>query len=115
MKGRESRGEVTYDHARGSAEYHFKETFFLRRLRIVDDVVPLPATSTTRSARSSTTPIGSGRRRPIGRFVTHVVRRKLAPNEGPDDVQTRYRAELVPFKLDVGVDATTRNRSRTST
>ena len=34
MKGRESRADITYDHARGRVEYHFKgETFFLRRLR----------------------------------------------------------------------------------
>lgn len=111
VKGRESRGEVTYDHARGSAEYHFKgETFFLRRLRIVDDVVPLPAGLLVDDSISATLNYADRRwaPRPDGSLVTHVVRRRLAPNEGPDDVQTRYRAELVPFKLDVGVDATTK-------
>lgn len=111
VKGRESRGEVMYDHARGSAEYHFKgETFFLRRLRIVDDVVPIPAGLLVDDSISATLNYADRlwAPRPDGSFVTHVVRRKLAANEGPDDVQTRYRAELVPFKLDVGVDATTK-------
>src|SRR5262245_39620664 len=43
VKGRESRADVTYDYAARQAEYHFKgETFFLRRLRVVDDTVPMP-------------------------------------------------------------------------
>jgi len=43
VKGRESRADITYDHAARTAVYHFKgETFFLRRLRVVDDVVPMP-------------------------------------------------------------------------
>ena len=40
VKGRESRATVTYDYEARQVEYHFKgETFFLRRLRVVDDVV----------------------------------------------------------------------------
>src|SRR5215470_809437 len=43
VKGRESRAEVTYDYTARRIDYHFKgETFFLRRLRVVDDVVPMP-------------------------------------------------------------------------
>lgn len=111
VKGRESRSEITYDYARGSVEYHFKgETFFLRRLRVVDDVVPIPAGRLVDDSISATLnyadrlwPPGAD-----GSFVTHVVRRKVATNEGPDDVQTRYRAELVPFKLEIGVDTATR-------
>src|SRR6266545_1076778 len=39
VKGRESRSDIAYDHARRSIEYHFKgETFFFRRLRVADDV-----------------------------------------------------------------------------
>jgi hypothetical protein len=111
VNGRESRSEITYDHGRGRVEYHFKgETFFLRRLRVVDDVVPIPAglsvddsiTATLNYADQLWAP------QPDGSFVTHVVRRRMAANERPDDVQTHYRAELAPFKLDVGVDATTR-------
>src|SRR5213596_802870 len=43
VKGRESRSDITYDYARRSVAYHFKgETFFFRRLRVVDDVLPIP-------------------------------------------------------------------------
>jgi len=41
-------------------------------------------------------------------LLTHIVRRKLASNEGPDDVQAHYQAELVPLLLNVGVDTETR-------
>jgi hypothetical protein len=111
VKGRESRGDVTYDHARGSADYHFKgETFFLRRLRVVDDVVPLPPGMLVDDSISATLNYAERRwePRPDGSFATNVVRRKIAPDEGPDDVQTRYRAELAPFKLEPAVDAVTR-------
>jgi len=39
-----------------------------------------------------------------GSLQTHVIRRKKADDEGPDDVQTSYRAELVPFSLKVAPD-----------
>ena len=39
-----------------------------------------------------------------GSYETHVVRRKRAEDEGPDDVQRVYRAELVPFSLKVDAD-----------
>src|SRR2546425_2265095 len=43
VKGRESRSEVRYDWVRRTVEYHFRgETFFLRRLRIGDDLVQVP-------------------------------------------------------------------------
>ena len=43
VKGRESRSNITYDYARRGIDYHFKgETFFLRRLRIADDFLPIP-------------------------------------------------------------------------
>src|SRR5437667_10732456 len=43
VKGRESRSEVRYDWVRRTVEYHFRgETFFLRRLRIADDLVQVP-------------------------------------------------------------------------
>src|SRR5438132_13735141 len=39
VKGRESRSEVPYDWVRRTGAYHFRgETFFLRRLRIGDDL-----------------------------------------------------------------------------
>src|SRR5262252_6909594 len=43
VKGRESRGDVTYDYTARRIDYHFKgETFFLRRLRVVDDSLSMP-------------------------------------------------------------------------
>ena len=111
VKGRESRSAITYDHARRSVEYHFKgETFFFRRLRVVDDVLPIPEGLLVDDSISAMLNYGDQLWAPQadGSFVTHVVRRKVVRNEGPDDVQQHYRAELVPFKLKVGVDAETR-------
>src|SRR5262245_4268693 len=110
VKGRESRGDVTYDHARGRIEYHFKgETFFLRRLRIVDDVLSIPPGLLVDDSISASLNYTDRLWTPgaDGSLVTHVVRRKMAHDEGPDDVQAHARAELVPFKLEVGVDAAT--------
>src|SRR6266480_1492223 len=43
VKGRQSRSELRYDWTRHTVEYHFRgETFFLRRLRVADDVVSVP-------------------------------------------------------------------------
>src|SRR3989442_369485 len=41
---------------------------------------------------------------PGGSYETYLVRRKRMDNEGPDDVQRLYRAELVPFALKVAAD-----------
>jgi hypothetical protein len=111
VKGRESRSDVTYDHARRSVEYHFKgETFFLRRLRVADDVVSVPEGLLVDDSISATLNYAEQRwpPQPDGSFLTHVIRRKRADNEGIDDVQKHYRAELVPFRLQVTVDAETR-------
>lgn len=111
VKGRESRSDIKYDYVGRRIGYHFKgETFFLRRLRVVDDSLSMPEglliddsiSATLNYADQLWTP------QPDGSFVTHVVRRKVAGNEGPDDVQKQYRAELVPFALKVAVDAETR-------
>lgn len=111
VKGRESRSDITYDHALRTIEYHFKgETFFLRRLRIADDLLAVPEGLLVDDSISGTLNYADQlwSARADGSFVTHVVRRKRAENEGPDDVQKHYRAELVPFTLKVEVDAETR-------
>ncbi len=111
VKGRESRADITYDYAARQVDYHFKgETFFLRRLRVVDDVVPMRDGSLVDDAISATLNYADQRWQPQadGSLVTHIVRRKIASNEGPDDVQARYRAELAPLTLRVAVDAETR-------
>src|SRR5574341_347377 len=107
VKGRESRSDVSYDWTRRTIEYHFRgETFFLRRLRVADDVVPVPEGVQVDDALSATLNYADGRWLPRenGSYETHVVRRKKAEDEGPDDVQTAYRAELVPFTLEVTPD-----------
>jgi hypothetical protein len=111
VKGRESRADITYDYTAGQVQYHFKgETFFLRRLRTVDDSVPMPDGVLVDDAISATLNYADELWRPQadGSLSTHIVRRKIASNEGPDDVQTRYRAELAPLTLEVAVDAETR-------
>ena len=111
VKGRESRADVTYDYAARQVDYHFKgETFFLRRLRVVDDVVPMPEGWLVDDAISATLNYADQLwpPQPDGSLATHIVRRKIASNEGPDDVQAQYRAELAPLTLKVAVDAETR-------
>ena len=86
VKGRESRSAITYDHARRSVEYHFKgETFFFRRLRVVDDVLPIPEGLLVDDSISAMLNYGDQLWAPQadGSFVTHVVRRKVVRNEGP--------------------------------
>ena len=110
VKGRESRAEITYDYAARQIDYHFKgETFFLRRLRIVDDAVAMPEGLLVDDAISAILNYADQFWRPQanGDLVTHIVRRKTASNESPDDVQARYRAELAPLTLKVAVDAET--------
>lgn len=104
VRGRESRSDVSYDWTRRTIEYHFRgETFFLRRLRVADDLVAVPEGVHVDDAISATLNYADGRWPPQGDgvYATHVIRRKKAENEGPDDVQTAYRAELVPFRLEV--------------
>jgi hypothetical protein len=111
VRGRESRTQVTYDHERHVIEYHARgETFFLRRLRVVDDVVPLPQGAPIDDAISALLNYREGlwTPRPDGRLHTHVVRRRRAENEGPDDVAQSYRAEVIPLELKIEPDPETR-------
>ena len=59
---------------------------------------------------SATLNYSEGRWRPEadGSLATRVVRRQRRRGETPDDAQQRYRAELVPFALRVGTDASGR-------
>lgn len=107
VKGRESRSDITYDWARGTVEYHFRgETFFLRRLRVADDVVAVPEGLHVDDSLSATLNYADERWAPLadGSYQTQVIRRKKPEDEGPDDAQASYRAELVPFTLTVAAD-----------
>ena len=104
VMGRESRSDIAYDWAHRTVDYHFRgETFFLRRVRVADDVVPIPEGLHVDDSASATLNYADGvwQPQPDGILRTHVVRRQRNENEGPDDVQKHYRAEVVPFTLRV--------------
>jgi len=107
VKGRESRTELRYDWTRRTVEYRFRgETFFLRRSRVAEDLVRVPEGLHVDDSISATLNYADGvwPARADGSYETHVVRRKRAEDEGPDDVQQVYRAELAPFALKVDPD-----------
>jgi hypothetical protein len=107
VHGRESRSRVVYDYARRSIDYHAQaETFFLRRQRVVDDVVAIPEGMRIDDVMSAILNFADGRwpPHPDGAYRTHVVRRYRADNEGPDEVAKTYRGELAPFELRVTAD-----------
>ena len=114
VQGRESRVQISYDYGRGRVEYHARgETFLTRRLRVVDDVVPLRAGQPVDDAVSASFNFRDGRWTPWadGRLRTHVVRRRRSENEGPEDVARTYRAELVPLELRIEPEPETRRPS----
>jgi hypothetical protein len=109
VRGRESRLEIVYDYDRRIVEYHARgETFFRRRLRVVDDVVALPAGVNVDDGISALLNYREGHWTPgaDGILRTHVVRRRRAADEGPDDVAPVYRAELIPLDLKIERDPT---------
>jgi hypothetical protein len=106
--GRESRLEITYDYERRLIQYRGRsETFLLRRIRVTDDTLSVPAGMHVDDVVSATLNHAEGRWPPEadGALLTRVVRRQRGQREGPDDVERRYRAELVPFELRVGPGA----------
>ena len=109
--GRESRLEIAYDYARRLVQYRGRsETFLLRRLRTTDDTLTVPAGVHVDDVVSATLNYAEERwpAEAEGRLVTQVVRRRRTAGERPDDAERRYRAELVPFELRVGSDASGR-------
>jgi hypothetical protein len=110
VAGRESVSELTYEYERQAVRYHFRgETFFLRRLRLADDTITIPARLHVDDVISAMLNYADHTWPPEadGTHMTHVVRRRRSENEGPDEVQRIYQAEIVPFFLKVGRDPTT--------
>ena len=106
--GRESRLEIAYDYDRRLIQYRGRsETFLLRRIRVTDDAVPIPAGTHVDDVVSATLNYSEGRWRPDtdGSLTSRVVRRQRIRGEARTTPQQRYRAELVPFTLRVGTDA----------
>jgi hypothetical protein len=103
VRDRLSQTEIDYDYMRRSISFRARaETFFLRRLRIVDDIVAIPehihvddVVSATLNYADALWPSHEGILR------TFVVRRRRAPDEGPDDVASVYRAELAALEATV--------------
>lgn len=108
VAGREFLTELAYDYERRSVGYHYRgETFFLRRLRVADDVVTIPEGVRVDDALSAVLNYSEGYWPPErdGTYRSHVVRRRRPKNEKPDDVQKIYRAELVPLVLHAAPNA----------
>src|SRR5712664_2335027 len=111
MHGRESKTQIAYDHERRRIEYHaWGETFFLRRVRVVDDVLTIPDGLHVDDAISASLNYRDGRWTPDaeGRLRTYVVRRRRSESEGPDEVARAYRGEVVPLDLTVTADPESR-------
>jgi hypothetical protein len=104
--GREARTDLLYDYAARTASYRYRgETFLLRRQRVAEDVLSLPAAhvddaiSAILNYAENRWPVEAD-----GSLYTQLVRRHRPANEGPDDVDKLYRAELVSLVLKVGPD-----------
>ena len=100
VRGRVSSTEIDYDYTRRVIEYHARaETFFLRRLRIVDDVLAIPSGIHLDDVISATLNYADQFWTPQdGILRTFVVRRRHATDEGPDDVAPTYGAEVVQLE-----------------
>jgi hypothetical protein len=102
IRGRLSQSEMAYDWDRREISYHARaETFFLRRVRTVDDIVTVPEDVHVDDVISATLNFADGRwpANGAGLHRTVVVRRRRTEDEGPDDIAPLYRAELVPLEL----------------
>jgi hypothetical protein len=110
IQGREGWTKIKYDYERRRVEYQARtETFFLRKLRVVDDVVALPEGVIIDDAITAALNYRDGywKPGPDGNLLTHIVRRRHRTGEGPDDVANAYRAEILPLELKMVVDSET--------
>jgi hypothetical protein len=106
VRDRLSQTEIDYDYARHSIAFRARaETFFMRRLRIVNDVVAIPEHIHVDDVVSATLNYADALWPPRdGILRTFVVRRRRSPDEGPDDIAPGYRAELAPLEATVMAD-----------
>jgi hypothetical protein len=103
VRGRLSQTEIDYDHVRRAIAYRARgETFFLRRVRLVEDVVTIPSEMHVDDVISATLNYADQLWPSLdGTLRTFVVRRRHSPDEGPDDVAPGYRAELAALEAKV--------------
>jgi hypothetical protein len=107
IAGREGRAEVAYDYPRRAVQYRSRsETFFLGRLRVVDDVVPLPPGLHVDDTMSALLNHADGywRPGPGGTLSTSVVRRERMAREATEEKAATLRAEIVPVTMTVEAD-----------
>lgn len=110
VAGRESVSELTYQYEQRSIRYRFRgETFFLRRLRVADDIIAIREGLHVDDVISAMLNYADHvwPQEVDGTYRTYVVRRRRPENEGPDEVQRVYQAEIVPFVLRVARDPAT--------
>jgi hypothetical protein len=114
IQGREGWSRIKYDYDRRRVEYQARtETFFLRKLRVVDDVVVLPEGVVIDDAITAALNYRDGywKPGPDGHLLTNIVRRRHRAGEGPDDVANAYRAEILPLELKMATDPETQKPS----
>jgi len=106
VRDRVSQTEVDYDYARHTIAFRARaETFFLRRLRTVDDVVPIPSGTHIDDVVSATLNYADALWPSHDSILrTFVVHRRRAADEAPDDVAPGYRAELTELQATVTSD-----------
>ena len=106
VRDRVSQTEVDYDYARHTIGFRARaETFFLRRLRTVDDVVPIPSGTHIDDVVSATLNYADALWPSHDSILrTFVVHRRRAADEAPDDVAPGYRAELTELQATVTSD-----------
>ena len=104
IAGREGRSELAYDYERRLVQYRSRsETFFLGRVRAVDDVVSLPPGLHVDDTMSAFLNHADGywRPGPGGTLETRVVRRQREPREAVEETAGTVRAEIVPVTLNL--------------
>ncbi len=116
ISGREGRTDVAYDYERRRVQYRSRsETFFLGRVRLVDDIVALPPGEHVDDTMSAVLNHADGYWQPgaDGTLRTRVVRRKRDPREATEEASATHRAELIPvtLKLDGAEPGGTRTAS----
>jgi hypothetical protein len=110
VRGRESRSDIAYDWTSRKINYKFRgETFFLRRVRVVEDTITAPEGVHVDDTISAVVNYADGAWKPDadGAFRTRIVRRHKRENEGPDDVDKNAHAEIVSFEMRPGRDEAT--------
>jgi hypothetical protein len=107
IAGREGQSDVVYDYDRRVVQYRARsETFFLGRLRVIDDLLTIPAGVHVDDTMSALLNHADGywRPGPGGVLETRVVRRRREPDEGPEETGGVRHAEIVPVALRLGAD-----------